>query len=260
MGAGFEQGSVFHVQGDLVDTDRLSACADLLMTTSPNVMIYAAIDGWRRQMVERGGELLGAALDLAGSVRREIDAIPGLRVLEDRLLGREASHDLDRLQILVDVSEVGISGYRCADWLREHERVDVGLGDHRLLLATLSMADDRATGQRLVDALCGLVKIAPGLEPTAPIYQPEPDELQLSTVMLPRDAFFGPTEMVAADSAPGRTAAEQLTPYPPGVPVVVPGEELNAAVVEYLQSGLRAGMVIPDATDPALDRFRVVRG
>ena len=51
MGAGFEQGSVFHLQGDLVDPDRLSACADLLMTTSPNVMVYAAMDGWRRQMV-----------------------------------------------------------------------------------------------------------------------------------------------------------------------------------------------------------------
>ena len=54
MGAGFEQGSVFHLQGDLVDPDRLSACADLLMTTSPNVLVYSALDGWRRQMVETG--------------------------------------------------------------------------------------------------------------------------------------------------------------------------------------------------------------
>ena len=59
MGAGFEQGSVFHVQGDLVDADHLSNCADLLMTTSPNVMVYAAIDGWRRHMVASGTELLG---------------------------------------------------------------------------------------------------------------------------------------------------------------------------------------------------------
>jgi arginine/lysine/ornithine decarboxylase len=58
MGAGFEQGSVFHLQGDLIDPDRLSKCADLLMTTSPNVMIYAALDGWRRQMVEHGHDVL----------------------------------------------------------------------------------------------------------------------------------------------------------------------------------------------------------
>src|ERR1700712_4819198 len=83
MGAGFEQGSVFHLQGDLVDPAHLSACADLLMTTSPNVLIYTAIDGWRRHMVADGRELLGAALDLSAGVRIRIDAIPGLHVLEE---------------------------------------------------------------------------------------------------------------------------------------------------------------------------------
>ena len=79
MGAGFEQGSVFHVQGDLVDRDRLSACADLLMTTSPNVMVYAAIDGWRRQMVEHGRELLGDALELVARRARRHRADPRRR-------------------------------------------------------------------------------------------------------------------------------------------------------------------------------------
>ena len=94
MGAGFEQGSVFHVQGDLIDQDRLSACADLLMTTSPNVMVYAALDGWRRQMVEHGREKLGAALELVRGLRDDIELIPDVEVLDDELLGVEASHDL----------------------------------------------------------------------------------------------------------------------------------------------------------------------
>jgi len=91
MGAGFEQGSVFHVQGDLIDRHRLSACADLLMTTSPNVMVYAALDGWRRQMVEHGRQLLGDALELARGVRDDIELIPDVEVLDDELLGVEAS-------------------------------------------------------------------------------------------------------------------------------------------------------------------------
>jgi arginine decarboxylase len=86
MGAGFEQGSVFHVQGDLVDYPHLSRCADLLMTTSPNVMIYAAIDGWRRHMVSEGQQLLEQALRLARSVRAQIDDLAGLTVMEDRVL------------------------------------------------------------------------------------------------------------------------------------------------------------------------------
>lgn len=128
MGAGFEQGSVYHVQGDLVDRNRLTACADLLMTTSPSVPIYAALDGWRRQMVAHGHELLSAALELAHDVRQRIDTLPGVEVLEDVLLGAEASHDLDRLQVLVDVSGTGTSGYQARDWLREHTQLLSDMG------------------------------------------------------------------------------------------------------------------------------------
>jgi arginine/lysine/ornithine decarboxylase len=87
---------------------------------------------------------------------------------------------------------------------------------------------------------------------------PSPDEIELDTVILPRDAFFGNTEMVAADQAVGRVSAEQITPYPPGVPAVVPGEKLNEAVIAYLRSGADAGMTLPDPTDPKMHHFRVV--
>ena len=63
---------------------------------------------------------------------------------------------------------------------------------------------------------------------------------------------------VLAQEAVGRIAAEQLTPYPPGIPVVVPGEQINEAVIDYLRSGLAAGMVVPDATDQTLETFLVV--
>ena len=77
MGTEFEQGSIFYVHGSLVDPDQLSACADRLMTTSPNVMVYAALDGWRRQMVQHGHALLYATLALGGRVRADIATLPG---------------------------------------------------------------------------------------------------------------------------------------------------------------------------------------
>jgi arginine/lysine/ornithine decarboxylase len=258
MGAGFEQGSVFHLQGDLVDQDRLSACADLLMTTSPNVLVYAAIDGWRRQIVERGRELLGAALDLARDLRAELDKVPDLQVLEDELLGVEASHDLDRLQVLMDVSATGASGYQTADWLRANRHIDVGMSDHRRILATLSFADDKDTVERLVDALWAWRTSAETFEEPPRIRLPSPREIQLETAMLPRDAFFAAVEQVPAERAAGRVAAEQITPYPPGVPAVVPGELLTDAVIDYLRSGLAAGMNVPDPADPTLATWRVV--
>ncbi|MDT5005954.1 MAG: arginine decarboxylase [Mycobacterium sp.] len=258
MGAGFEQGSVFHLQGDLVDQAKLSACADLLMTTSPNVMVYAAIDGWRRQMVEHGHDLLGAALDLAGNVRQTLESIADIEVLDDELLGVEASHDLDRLQVLMDLSASGTSGYQAADWLRENKHVDLGMSDHRRILATLSFADDTSTTDRLIDAMTAWRQAAADFDPPPQIRLPSPDEIQLESVQLPRDAFFGQVEMVAASQACGRIAAEQITPYPPGVPAVVPGERLDDAVIDYLRTGLAAGMTLPDPADPSLEKFRVV--
>jgi arginine/lysine/ornithine decarboxylase len=259
MGMGFEQGSVYHLQGDLVDPIRLSQCADLLATTSSNVMLYAAMDGWRRQMVEQGHDLLSRALDLAHGLRRKIDAIDGLHTVTDELVGAEASHDLDPLHVLIDVADLGISGYQAADWLRAEPRIDVGLNDHRRIEATLSQADDDDTADRLVQALTDLAKAAPSLPTPSPVSLPSSADLEMDTVMLPREAFFGPVEVVPADEAAGRVAAEQITPYPPGIPAILPGERINAAVVEYLRTGAEAGMVLPDPADPTVQTIRVVK-
>jgi arginine/lysine/ornithine decarboxylase len=259
MGMGFEQGSVYHLQGDLVDPVRLTQCADVLATTSSNVLIYAAIDGWRRQMAEQGHELLSRTLELTRRIRSEIDAMPGLRVLEEELLGAEASHELDPMHILIDVSELGISGYQAADWLRENPHIDVGLNDHRRIEATMSMADDDETTEHLKAALQQLIDESDQLPEPLPVALPTPNEIELETVMHPRDAFFGPVEVVPWAEAAGRVSAEQITPYPPGVPAVLPGERMTDGVLEYLKSGVAAGMVIPDAADASLETIRVVR-
>jgi arginine/lysine/ornithine decarboxylase len=75
--------------------------------------------------------------------------------------------------------------------------------------------------------------------------------------MSPREAFFAETEQ--AEDPVGRVAAEMVSPYPPGVPAVLPGERFNQAVVDYLRAGKTAGMTIPDASDPDLKTFRVVK-
>ncbi|MBV9383467.1 MAG: ornithine decarboxylase [Streptosporangiaceae bacterium] len=258
MGTGFEQGSVFHLQGSLVDPDQLSACADMLMTTSPNVMVYAALDGWRRQMAEHGHSLLGAALGLADRVRADIGTLPGLRVLRQEFLGAEASHDLDPLHVVIDVSGLGVSGYHAADWLRGHQRVDVGLSDHRRIEATLSVADNDRTAGRLLSALSALVRNAADVPRAKEVQLPSAAGLELEPVMLPRDAFFADKETVAADKAAGRVCAEQITPYPPGIPVIIPGERITEELLNYLRSGLAAGMQLPDPADPSLGTIRVV--
>jgi arginine decarboxylase len=259
MGTGFEQGSVYHLQGDLVDPIRLKECADVLATTSSNVLLYAAMDGWRRQMVEHGRDLLGEALTRVRSVRSSVNDLRGLRVMDDEFVGAGKSKELDPLHIVIDVSELGISGYQAADWMRGERSIDMGLSDHRRIEATFSIADDDATATRLLDSLATLVEAASSMPAAKPMHLPSPSELELDTVMLPRDAFFGPVEVVPVTDAVGRIAAEQITPYPPGIPAVLPGERINQGVLDYLTTGLEAGMVLPDPADPSLKTVRVAR-
>ena len=260
MGMGFEQGSVYHLQGGLVDPVRLQQCADVLASTSSNVLLYAAIDGWRRQMVQHGRELLDATLQLTERTRERIAGIPGMVVLHDELLSVEASHDLDPMHILIDVSELGISGYQAQDWLRENRRIDTGTSDHRRIEALLSQADDDETVDRLVESLEALADAAAGMPAPPAIDLPSPSDLETVMVQPAREAFFGPVEVVPCSEAAGRTCAEQITPYPPGIPMLLPGERIKSVVLDYLTSGVQAGMVIPDAADPTMKTIRVTRG
>lgn len=258
MGSGLEQGSVFHLQGDLIDPTVLKSRADLFGTTSPSVLIYAGLDGWRRQMALRGKDLMGGALDLAADVRAAIERIDGLHV-NDRVDFCGPAADFDPLPVVIDVSGLGTSGFRAADWLREHRSVEAHLADHRRISTQLTHADDRETTDELLAALRALAHAAPGLRPVPEVEVPSPSALRLAQVDLPRDAYFGPTVDVPVTEAAGRVAAEMLTPYPPGIPAALPGERLTEPVLRYLRTGKNAGMNLPDAADPGLDTVRVVR-
>ncbi|WP_433549035.1 aminotransferase class I/II-fold pyridoxal phosphate-dependent enzyme [Streptomyces sp. CA-294286] len=259
MGSGLEQSSVFHLQGDLVDPHVLSSREDLLGTTSPSSLVYAALDGWRRQMVEHGRALYDDALALADDVRGRIDTMSGMHVHgRADFCGPGRAADMDPLQVIVDVTGLRVSGYSAADWLREHHHVNLHLSDHRRISAQLTHADDEKSAKRLLGALEDLVRRAEDLRPAPEIHVPDPTELRLEQVMLPRDAYFGPVEQVPWQQAVGRVSAEMLTPYPPGIPAALPGERLNRDVLEYLRDGVDAGMVIPDAADSEVRTVRVV--
>ncbi|MDQ0847267.1 aminotransferase class I/II-fold pyridoxal phosphate-dependent enzyme [Streptomyces sp. V1I6] len=258
MGSGLEQSSVFHLQGDLIDPTVLKSREDLLGTTSPSTLIYAALDGWRRQMVEHGRALYDAALALAGDVRARIEDIDGLHVHgRDDLCGPGRATDMDPMQVVIDVSALGTTGYRIADRLRRTHRVNLHLADHRRISAQLTHADDETSAGRLLAALRDVPEQAPHLRPAPEVEVPDPADLRLEQAMLPRDAYFGSVEQIPWEKAVGRVSAEMLTPYPPGIPVALPGERLNEAVLRYLRSGVDAGMVVPDGADPEVRTVRV---
>ncbi|MEV0144797.1 MULTISPECIES: aminotransferase class I/II-fold pyridoxal phosphate-dependent enzyme [unclassified Nonomuraea] len=258
MGSGLEQSSVFHLQGDLVDPGVLKARADLLATTSASVLVYAALDGWRRQMVEHGRALYDRTLALAERVRAAVQEIDGLRVYGgDDFVGPGRSFDMDPLQVIMDVSAFEAPGYAMHDWLREHHRLNLHLSDQRRISAQLTHADDEESTGKLLTGLRDVVRHA-GELPTPEVRIPSPPRMRLEQAVLPRDAFFAATEQVPVEKAAGRISAEMLTPYPPGIPAVVPGERLTEEILDYLRTGVDAGMVIPDSMDSSLQTVRVM--
>jgi arginine decarboxylase len=259
MGMGLEQGSILHLQGELVDGIRLAQCADVLASTSPNVLMYAAIDGWRRQMMRSGRAWIEESLAFVRDLRREVAMIDGLRLMDEEIRSVSASDEYDPFHIVVDLVDLGVTGFWAADWLRGERRIDVGVSDHRRLEFSISLADDASTGERLVEGLRALADAAGEADAAPDMYLPSPADLMPSMVMRPRDAFFGPVEVVPAAEAVGRVAAEQLTPYPPGIAALLPGELIEQSIMDYLRTGLSNGLVVPDAGDPTLETVRVVQ-
>jgi arginine/lysine/ornithine decarboxylase len=259
MGMGLEQGSVLHLQGRLVDAVRLAQCADVLASTSSNILLYGAIDGWPRQMMDGGREWIDRSLRFVHGLRERVAAVDGIHLMEQEIRDVSASPEYDPFHVVVDLGELGVTGFWAADWLRAEKQIDVGLNDHRRIEFTISLADDDETGDRLLDALEGLAEAARKADAAPDMYLPTPDDLEPKMVMRPRDAFFGPVEVVPAEEAVGRVAAEQITPYPPGIPAILPGEQIKAGTLRYLRTGLDCGLVIPDAGDKSLHTLRVTQ-
>jgi arginine decarboxylase len=257
MGAAIEQSSVFHLQGDRVSPEVLKQREDLLGTTSSSSLVYATLDGWRRHMAEHGHDLLDAALHRAARVRKAAAGISGLRLMGPEVVEQGLATELDPLKITIDVRELGISGMQAAEWLRAHCHVDIGSSDTCRISGQITHADNDRTESLLTDSLHRLVEQVGTIEKQPPVRLPEPRALQLEQAMLPRDAFFATAEHVPARQAVGRIAAETISPYPPGVPVIAPGEVITRAAVDYLTSGVTAGMLIPDAADPTVETLRV---
>jgi arginine decarboxylase len=255
---GLMQTSIILVQGDRIDRERLHLAFDGFETTSTSALLVASMDAARRAMALHGEKHLGRALALSRGAGEVIGALPGVRLLGPVLDGRPGVFARDETKIVVDVTALGITGLQAADWLYEHRRVAPEAHDVHHLTFIITVADDQASAQRLVAAMRDLVEAAPGLA-NGPLPQlPPVSELVGDYVMTPREAYLGTTKRVALEAAAGEIAAEPVSPYPPGVPLLVPGQRVHEGHIEFLRTGLAAGMVVKGVSDPSLEQLRVV--
>ena len=181
-----------------------------------------------------------------------------MRLLGPVLDGRPGVFARDETKIVVDVTGLGITGFQAADWLYEQRRVAPEAHDVHHLTFIITVADDESTADGLVAAMRDLVGAAPELA-DGPLPQlPPVSGLVGDYVMTPREACLGTTRRVALEAAAGEIAAEPVSPYPPGVPLLVPGQRVHEGHIEFLRTGFAAGMVVKGVSDPSLEQLRVV--
>jgi arginine decarboxylase len=254
---GLCQTSVISRKGDRIDPDRLSLVFELSQSTSASPLLLSSIDAARHDFAHHGEELLGKALDLALDIRGHLTGISGIAIMGDQVLDSPGAAYFDPTHISIDVLGLGLTGFQAADWIQHHHGLHLELADQRRVMALITFADTRATATRLIDAITDLASTHAGRQAIQPMAAADLDALRMDTVVLPRDAFLGRTEMVPWREAAGRVAAEMICPYPPGIPVVAPGELLTGDVVDYLQQQVAAGAMVEGAADETLAELRV---
>lgn len=260
MTSALSQGSMLLLQGDRFDEGRIAATARMMQSTSRNLPILVSLDGARRQLATHGWALLELTLALAERARRRIEAIPGVDLLDATRLGLPPLR-LDPTRLVIDLHRLGISGYEAEATLRSEFGIAPEMSDAVGIVCMVTIGDSRESIERLVNALT-LISLRQGI-------QALPHRLDLhrsvgeaiapgEAVMTPREAFFAASRAVPLHEAIGEVAAELIVPYPPGIPVVAPGERFSAAKVEYLGAIGLQGAICSGAADPHVRTVRVV--
>ena len=286
------QASMLHLKGDRIDIQKLNRALQLVQSTSPSYILLASLDAARQQIALHGEQLMNQTLLLAEKALSQLIQIPGLSVLEP--LNTPGFADLDRTRLTVKVSDLGITGFAADEILHSQFSVTAELPMPQHLTFIISLGNTESDIDNLVKGFDNLTQIGlthgwsetgffsredalqplnlaknpvslvlmrkpyqnkagehGGIAPTTPNYSPPP--------LSPREAFFSPTETVAADKAVDRLSAELICPYPPGIPVLMPGEIITQEALEYLLQILAGGGKITGCSEPKLQTLKVVR-
>jgi arginine decarboxylase len=255
-------------RNSLVAAKQVQHALNFLQTTSPSYLLLASLDVMRRWLWREGEALFAAAVEDACELAAAIDAMPGLKVFDVSNDPRLADHQQDPLRLVVNVSGAGWSGYEVERYLRNEFRVEDEMADWFNVVYVLSPHDDPQAKQRLLSGLRAVSERRresrvespesefrhSSLDPRhSTLLQPPIPPL----VMSPRDAALAPQTTISLDAATGRTCAEMVMFYPPGIPLLIPGEVVSQETLDVCRRLLAAG-AHPYASDPTFKTIHVV--
>ncbi|MCY0876697.1 MAG: aminotransferase class V-fold PLP-dependent enzyme [Firmicutes bacterium] len=257
LGGSLTQSSVLNVKEGLVRARHVHAILSMLTTTSTSYILLASLDAARRQLATQGRALIEKAISLAQKTRSAINEVPGLYCFGEEIKRSTATFALDPLKVTVRVADIGLTGYAVEGLLRERYNIEVEMSDLYNVLFIITSGDSEQDTSALVQALAEIARERlESPQERGRVFVPSTPRLAMN----PRDAFYASTRIVPLRESVGHTIADMIMVYPPGIPILLPGEVVTSDNVDYIEENLRAGLPVQGPDDPTIATVRVVSG
>ena len=255
LGGSLTQSSMLLHQGTLINPQKVKAALNLTQTTSPSYILLASLDVARRQLALKGRRMVEKTYRLAKQAYQEINKIEGLHVMGPEIIGQKGCYAYDPTKIVVNVRALGLSGYDTEKILRKQYHLQVELSDLFNIIILVSIGDDANTISYLVQALS---EVAYNRNKTNVVKYFIPPPAIPEAVISPREAFYGESKTLPLNEAEGEISAEMIMAYPPGIPIVCPGERITREIIDYVNVLRSEAAELQGTEDPKVEQIRVL--
>ena len=255
-GGSLTQSSVLLI-GPAMNEGYVRQIINLTQTTSGSYLLLSSLDISRRNLALRGKEAFAGVVEMAEYARREINNIGGYYAYSRELINGDSIYDFDVTKLAVNTLDIGLAGIEVYDLLRDEYDIQIEFGDLGNLLAYLSIGDRQRDIERLVGALSE-VRRRFGKKDKANLMKQEYIDPQVA--VSPQDAFYADKESLPLRETEGRVCSEFVMCYPPGIPILAPGERITGPILDYIEYAKEKGCSMTGPEDPDILRLNVLKG
>ena len=238
-----------------VNADYVRQIINLTQTTSASYLLLSSLDISRRNLALRGRESFAAVVKMAEYARNEINAIGGYYAYSKELVDGSSVYDYDVTKLSIHTQGIGLTGIEVYDLLRDEYDIQIEFGDIGNILAYISIGDRIRDIERLVGALADIKRL----------YERDGSDLvsgeyiQPDVVMSPQTAFYANKESVPIRQTDGMICAEVVMCYPPGIPILAPGERITKEIIDYILYAGEKGCSLQGTEDPEVAYLKVIK-
>ena len=241
--------------GPAVNADYVRQIINLTQTTSASYLLLSSLDISRRNLALRGREAFAGVIELADYAREEINDAGGWYAFGKELKNGGSVFDFDATKLSVHTLDVGLAGIEVYDILRDEYDIQIEFGDLGNILAYLSIGDRKRDVERLVSALAEIRRLY--AKDRAGMMDNE--YIAPDVAVTPQFAFYSPKECLPIRDTAGRICTEFVMCYPPGIPILAPGERVTEEIIDYILYAKDKGCQLTGPEDAAIERLNVLK-